>query len=302
MSVIDLSLLPAPNVVEPLDYEAILAERKARLLELTAEADRPALEAALALESEPITKLLEENTLRELTLRQRINEACRAVMLAYAVGADLDQIGGNYNVSRLLVDAGDATAVPPVPATWEPDSDFRKRILLSLEGYTTAGSTESYIYHAMSADGDVKDAAAVSPAPGEVTVYVLSRTGDGTASEALLNAVTAAVDAEHVRPMTDQVTVLSAAIVTYTIEAALVVANGPDAQVLQAAALAAVQQYVADTHRLGLDVPLSGIYRALHQPGVLRVDLTLPAANIVVADGQAGYCTGITITAGTGGV
>lgn len=302
MSVIDLSLLPAPNVVEPLDFEAILAERQARLLDLTSAADRPAIEAALALESEPITKLLEENTLRELTLRQRINEACRAVMLAYAIGSDLDQIGGNYNVARLQVDAGDATAVPPVPATWEPDSDYRKRILLSLEGYTTAGSTESYVFHAMSADGDVKDASAVSPAPGEVTVYVLSRTADGTAPAALLDAVAAAVNETHVRPMTDQVTVLSAAIVTYTIEAALVVAAGPDAQVLQATALAAAQQYVAETHLLGMDVPLSGIYRALHQPGVLRVDLTLPVANVVVADGQAAYCTGITITAGVGSV
>ncbi len=43
----------------------------------------------LELESEPATKLLQENAYRELLLRQRINEAAQAVMVAYAMGGDL---------------------------------------------------------------------------------------------------------------------------------------------------------------------------------------------------------------------
>ena len=46
---------------------------------------------------------------------------------------------------------------------------------------SVAGPTGAYEFHALSADGDVKDAAATSPAPGEVVVTVLSRTGDGAA-------------------------------------------------------------------------------------------------------------------------
>ena len=34
MSGIDLSLLTPPEVIEPLDFEALLAERKARLISL----------------------------------------------------------------------------------------------------------------------------------------------------------------------------------------------------------------------------------------------------------------------------
>lgn len=34
MATIDLSQLPAPDVVEPLDYESLLAERKATLISL----------------------------------------------------------------------------------------------------------------------------------------------------------------------------------------------------------------------------------------------------------------------------
>lgn len=36
-----------------------------------------------------------------MLLRQRVNEAARAVMVAYAVGGDLEQIGANYGVGRL---------------------------------------------------------------------------------------------------------------------------------------------------------------------------------------------------------
>jgi phage-related baseplate assembly protein len=47
---------------------------------------------------------------------------------------------------------------------------------------------------------------------------------------------------------------------------------------------------------MGYDVTLSGIYAALHQPGVQRVNLSSPSANITIADGEAAYCTGITVT------
>lgn len=291
MSQIDLSLLAPPAIIEPLDYEAVLADMKADVATRA-----PDLAAVLDLESEPLVKLLEAFAYRETILRARINDAARAVMLAYALGPDLDQIGANYNVARLLVDAGDPAAIPPVPPSYETDADYRRRILLSLEAYTTAGSTESYIYHALSASGEVLDAAAISPAPGQVTVYVLTRTGDGSASDTILGLVAAALAAEHVRPLTDQVGVLSAAIVTYSIEAELLVAHGPDAAVVRQAALDAATQYTAGIHRLGMDISLSGIYRALHQPGVLRVDLAHPTDNIAIAEGQAGYCTGIVLT------
>ena len=288
---IDLTLLPAPNVVEPLDFETIFAEIKALAI-----AQDPTLASALQYESEPLTKLLQVYAYRELLIRQRINNAARSVMLAYATGADLDQIAARYSVARLLIQPAAPDALPPLDAIYESDIDFRERILLSFDAYTTAGSRGSYIYHARSASGDVRSAEAVSPAPGQVTVYVLSHTGDGTASAELLAAVTAAVNAELVRPMTDEVTVLSASIITYAITATLQVPPGPDADAVRAAALQAAEQYAADRHKTGKDISLSGIDRALHQPGVWRVDLDTPAANIAVAAGQAAYCTSITLT------
>lgn len=288
-TVINLSQLPAPDAVEQIRYEDILS---AMLADLRA---RDASFTALV-ESDPAYKILEVAAYREMLLRQRVNDAARAVMLAYASGADLDQLGANVNVARLTVTPADDTTVPPTPAVMETDDEFRARIQLSFEGYTTAGSEGSYVFHGLSADGDVKDIAAVSPAPGEVVVYVLSRTGNGAAPAPLLAKVAAAVNAERVRPLTDSVTVEAAEVVPYAVTAELVLYPGPDAAVVEAEARKALAEYVTAVARIGYDVAVSGIYQALHRVGVQRVNLTAPAANIAIADGQASYCTGVTLT------
>ena len=77
MPIVDLSQLPAPDVVETLDYETILAERKATFISLYPPEQQQAVARTLLLESEPIVKLLEENAYREVIWRQRVNEAAR---------------------------------------------------------------------------------------------------------------------------------------------------------------------------------------------------------------------------------
>lgn len=290
---IDLSLLEPPAIIDELGFETILAELKADVTERL-----PSLGELLKLESEPVTMLLETVAYRELHLRQRINEAARAVMLAYATGADLDQIGGNYGIARLVLIAGDPRAVPPSAPVMEADTDYRLRILLSLDRFSTAGSAASYRYQALSASALVQDAAAVKTAPGKVTVYVLSREGDGVASAELLQTVVTALNGETVRPMTDEVTVLSASIVPYEVQAHLVVSNGPDSETIRQAALAAAQAYCGSARRLGVGASLSGIYSALHRPGVTRVQLATPETDVEVAEGQASHCVALIVTAG----
>lgn len=292
-TVIDLSQLPAPQVVEQLDYETILA---AMLADFQARMVATGQPFTALVESDPAYKVLETAAYRELLVRQRANESALAVMLAYATEADLDQLGANVSVARLVITPADNTTIPPTPAVMERDEDFRARIQLSFEAFTTAGSEGSYVFHGLGADGDVKDVQAVSPLPGEVTIYVLSRTGDGTAPEALLDKVAATLNAERVRPMTDQVTVLSASIIPYSITAQLVLYPGPDSAVVEQAARDAMQAYATGVARIGYDVSLSGIYQALHQPGVQRVILTSPSADMILGDGEASYCTAINLT------
>ncbi|AXT81662.1 contractile injection system protein, VgrG/Pvc8 family [Escherichia coli] len=175
MAVIDLSQLPAPQIVDVPDFETLLAERKAEFVALHPKDEQEAVMRTLELESEPITKLLQENAYRELLLRQRINEAAQAVMVAYAIGSDLDQLAANYNVKRLTVTPADNDAVPPVAAVMESDEALRLRVPAAFEGLSVAGPTAAYEFHARSADGRVADASATSPAPAEVVLTVLSR-------------------------------------------------------------------------------------------------------------------------------
>lgn len=294
MSIIDLSLLAPPAVVEALSYESILAALQTDVL-----ARQPELAEALALESEPINIVLQACAYRELLLRQRVNEAARAVMLAYATGTDLDQIGGNYGIPRLTITPANPLAVPPVAAVLETDTAYRQRILLSLDSYTTAGSAASYRFHALSASGQVLAASATSSTPGTVTVHILSTVGNGTASPELLATVATALNAEHVRPLNDLVEVLSATIAPYTITANLVLLPGPDSEAVRQAALTAAQAYAQSARALGNGVSLSGIYAALHQPGVKRVELAAPLADIPGTVGTSAYCTAITLTTST---
>lgn len=290
---VNLSQLAAPNAVEQLDFETIFQNM---LTDFQARMTATGQPFTALLESDPAYKIMEVCAYRELLVRQRANEAVRAVMLAFAKGPDLDQIGANYNVLRLLITPADNTTIPPTPAVYESDDDYRARIPVSLEGYTTAGSEGSYVFWGLSASGGVKDISAVSPAPGQVVVYVLSRDGNGTAPQSLLDAVTAALNADNVRPMTDQLIVQSSSIINWSIQAELTLYPGPDADVVKAAALQAAQDYATSVHRNGYDVSLSGIYQALHRPGVDRVNLTSPTANIPVSVGQAPFCTGINLT------
>ncbi len=113
MPVIDLSQLPVPQIVDVPDFETLLAERKAAFVALYPADEQAAVARTLALESEPITKQLQESTYSEVLLRQRINEAAQAVMVAYALGGDLEQLAANYNVKRPTVTPADNDAVPP---------------------------------------------------------------------------------------------------------------------------------------------------------------------------------------------
>jgi len=233
-SAIDLSLLPVPDVVETLDYEVILAAMKADLA-----ARAPDLAAVLALESEPLVKLLEVCAYREVLIRARVNDAAQAVTLARATGTDLDNLAALFGVARLVISPGNPSAVPPVAPTLESDADLRRRAQLALEGFSTAGPEGAYVFHALSADADVLDVSATSPSAGDVLVTVLSRTGSGTAPAPLLATVQAALNADDVRPLCDNVVVQSAAIVSYAITATLYFYPGPDSAVVMAAAQAA---------------------------------------------------------------
>ncbi|HDW2202795.1 TPA: baseplate J/gp47 family protein [Klebsiella quasipneumoniae subsp. similipneumoniae] len=295
MPTIDLSQLPSPTIIEALDFETILVDVKAVMVAAFPEDQQAAVAAALTLESEPLTIIAQAMAYRELLLRQRINEGAAACMLSHATGDDLDNIAANLDTERLVITEATDTS----DAVTEGDEALRLRAQAAFEGMSVAGPSAAYEYFARSASGQVSDARATSPSPAEVVVAVLSTEGDGTASAALLAAVAAAVNDEEVRPLGDRVTVQSAEIVEYDIDATLYLYPGPESEPIINAAMASLKAFLADNDKkIGRDIVRSAISAALHVQGVQRVVINMPAADLQIDNTQAARNTGYTVDNG----
>ncbi|NMZ50163.1 baseplate J/gp47 family protein [Pseudomonas poae] len=297
-SAIDLSLLPAPQIVEQIDYEQILAERKAYAISLWPAGEQANIAARLEMESEPLTKLLEENAYRETIWRQRVNEAATANMIAFAKGSDLENLAANYNVKRLVIQAANSQASPPIPQLMETDDSLRERTQMAWEGLSTAGPRNSYIFHARAADGRVADATAESPSPAVVVVTVQGMSVDGSAENDLLAVVKSYLSDDNRRPVADRLTVQAAQILRYQVKAKLyLLTSGPETEPARSAAEQRLRAYVHQRRRLGMEVSESAIHAALHVEGVRKVELE-GWTDIVATLYQAPYCTDIQLSVG----
>jgi len=292
MNIVDLSSLPAPTVLEPLDFEEVYQDA------LGVFRGYMGGNWTAALESDPVVKTLEVGAYNKVGNRARVNDAGKALLLAYAIRGDLDHLGANVNLKRLVIQAADPQAVPPVPEVKEEDDPFRERIQLAYEGLTTAGPRNSYILHARSASGLVADASAESPAPCHVTVTVLSSEGDGRgeAGPELLAVVRTALNDDDVRPVGDRVTVQSAEIIDYRIDAILHMSGaGPENDASLAEAKSRLAAWINPRKRLGVEVARSAVDAQLHVAGVSRVEL--PGwVDLAPTKAQAAYCVGYTVT------
>lgn len=295
MPTIDLSQLPQPTIIEELDFEEILIEVKAVMVAAYPAVQQAAVIAALALESEPLNVLAQALAYREMLLRQRINEGAAACMLSHSTGDDLDNIAANLDTERLIK----TEATETTDAEMESDEALRLRAQAAFEGMSVAGPSAAYEYFARSASGKVADARASSPAPAEVVVAVLSTEGDGTASPELLAAVAEAVNDEEVRPLGDRVTVRSAEVVDYEIDATLYLYPGPESEPIINAADASLQKFLKQNDKkISRDVARSAISAALHVQGVQRVVLNAPPDDIRISDIQAARNIGYNLESG----
>lgn len=277
---VDLSQLPAPNVVQPLDFEAELARLKTIVREEMAEVE-PEIDTILALESEPLVKVLQRIAYENVAMQARINDSAHACMLAYAEGEDLEVFAANNGVEKL---------------PGETDAQLRRRAQMAFEGLTVAGSKGSYIFHTLGADARVLDAMPITPTGGTTRVVVLSTEGDGSASQELLDKVYAALSPDDVRPMSETVEVASAEVLPFEVNAQLRAYPGPmQASVLERA-LASLDAYLASCRKLGYDVALTGIAAALHVQGVQSVVFDASSQDVEVLPHQVAYCTARNVT------
>lgn len=255
MNAPDLTQLPPPEVVETLDFETILQVHRADLL-----ARYPEAAAVIDLESEPLNKLLQAHAYRELLYRQRVNEAARAHLLAFATGADLDHKAAFYGLTRL---------------DGESDERLRARVQLRIKSLAGNGTREAYELTAMTASQNVRDARATQPFPGRV--HLLLWCHDAAQAEATLATVLAAINADDGRPLGVPVTVALARARAINITAAIEREAGAPADLAQRLVVTLADALAAYA-RLGRDVPRSWITARLHTAQVAAVRFPDPAA------------------------
>lgn len=269
----ELAGLPTPQVLETLRFEtvfdALLRDFQVRY---------PQYSALLA--SDPAIKLIEVAAYRELLLRARINEAARANLLAFAVGNDLEHLGAFYGVSRL---------------PQEQDEPLRRRIRARIMGFANAGGAAHYRYWALSASPEVADVAVDSPAPGRVRISVLPTGHSDTVPEALLETVRATVLRDDVRVLTDTVEVVPVRLVPVTVSAQIWLYPDTPMAVFEALAQRLTRE-LAQAAVLGWDLTQSWLIAQLQQPGIHKVALIHPDADIRIHSTQAVRLTDVQLT------
>ena len=262
----DLATLPAPQINEPLDFEQILAGLKADIL-----ARAPELAEVLALESDPIVKLLEACAYRELLYRARVNDAARAHLLAFATGGDLDHLAAQYGVTR---QAGEA------------DDRLRTRLQLRIAALAGQGTREHYEFHALTASPLVRAVRASQAAPGSVLVMLWVT--DQAQAQAVRQLVSEALNADNARMLGVPVNVAVAVPRTIDITARITRTRTAPAGLLQQLQ-ARLQAAFAGMASLEGSVARSYITTLLHVDGVHAVDYpdnTRPAPITPIAAGE----------------
>lgn len=295
---INLATLPKPSAVVVPAVAAILAARLQYFGSLwaSAQAADPTLPDydVETLDSDPGVMLQTIDAYRETLVLSAINDAVLNTNLAWALDDNLDAIGvGLYATPR---------------AAGELNEPYRARIQLAWENQSCGGSYGGYRYQALSAAPvDLADAQVygheVSPvALGEVRIVCLGANASGVPSPAVLSTVRAACapfGRTAPRKVNDNVNIVAANPLNYSVVATLTLAHGADPVAVLATQLASLATFCASRRVLGGLIKPGDIQAVLgfNAPGlVLSANVASPAANIGGDPFSAPILTGSSVT------
>jgi phage-related baseplate assembly protein len=282
VAVLDITTLPAPAVIQEVDYEVILARQKAQFItEWNAlRVTYPELPAydTLSIESDPVGIVTQAESYREVLLLARINEAARARLLAFAAGSDLDQLAAFYDVVRQV---------------GETDTRLKTRVILAIQGRSTGGPKERYKSIVMNADVRVASVEVyrVGRSP-LIYVAVYSTEPNGVASEGLLTIVRAALENDNVRLVNDEFVVASAVLTVVNLVASIWLLPDADEGTVTRAATALRDAWAIE-QQLGRDLIREWWVSKLMISGVHKI--TPVTADVIVPPSQAAAIGTITL-------
>jgi phage-related baseplate assembly protein len=257
--------LPAPEILETIDFETLLESMKDYLQNNLPEW------TGRDIESDPINKVLEVFSYRETLLRQRINEAAQANLLNFATSGDLEQLSVFYGIER---------------QTDETDSELRARTITHIKGFSVGGTADAYKAKVLSVSSNIRDISLDSPEQGKVRITVLSKDGDGAPEQTLLDSITEKVNADDVKIITDTIEVRGAEIITVNINVLLHLYPDTPDEVLDKAR-EDFPILFNSARGMGWNLTKSWIVRRLHLEGVQEVEIMEPTENINVDEFQS---------------
>lgn len=318
------NILAEPEIVEVPRFETLLDQFKQRAIDYIGQGDPVmAVQVAETLENEAevFTKLVEAATVMLQAERRHKNEQIKQMLAWWAEGSNLDARAADLGIERQQLSPGDPAAFPPVPAEYESDERLRLRYFLAPHA-PAAGSRAHYrsevltlsdrarvsveasnrgevvVRYRFAPDewaAQIKDGNGRQSAPGQVTVTVLSREGDGTPSAELIEAVRNHFARDDVCPITDEVIVQGAEILPYSIQARAYIYRGPDARLVKDEGERRLRQYADKLHVLGGQVDPGWVYHELHAAGAVKVDILGGFEGLAAADHQAPWCSSIAV-------
>ena len=305
--------LPPPDNIQPIEFEQILTQLKADVL-----AGLPDEQATIDLESDPINELLQAIAYRIMLTRNAANAQAQSIMLVTARGPQLDQLGALpfFDTGRLVLVQADPNASPPIAQVLESDDDYRERLRLSLHGQSVAGPSNAYRFHALSASPNILDvrvdrptferdatiypglpddaivirpnhtANLDNPQPYDVVVTILLDTQTGVAGQETLDQVRDALNAENVRPVSDNLIVRYVEPVPVILFIGLTYYDGVDQEATRLKSNEQMNQQFAQIRRIGYDLTASAILAAAMVEGVQSAQILFGGSGVTIEPHQ----------------
>lgn len=160
----------------------------------------------------------------------------------------------------------------------EDDARLRERIRLAPESYTVAGSAGQYEARVLEVSADILAVSVHTPEPGVVDVRFVLEGGELPDAD-MIALVRDHLNAETVRPLTDQVLVGAPDVVEYAISGTWYLTRADSAllgPVAQAVARAVEEFRVWQRSAPGRDINPTRLVAMLHEAGAKRVELASP--------------------------
>lgn len=181
-------------------------------------------------------------------------------------------------------------------AEMESDDAFTERIYYAPSGYSTAGATEAYEYHAKDYHTNVSDVKAYSPSENQVVIVFLMSEGR-LPTQMEQEGMLAHLSKDKIRPLTDHVTVSPPQEKGYSISFSYYINRSDQGQAvaIQGAVAQAVEDYLQWQRKLGRDINPSELIKRVILAGAKRVELTEPAY-AAVSNYEVGNCAAKTLT------